>query len=445
MSPQNNVGRAGAGMGAAEMALRGFDDYEVTLGDEMRGERAALGVSLADVERELRIKASTILAIENADVNGFPNPSVVPGYVRSYARYLGLDAEQTYKRFCDESGYRSPSAPVAMAAPGRSGNRRVAINSRVGANLTESRFAPPPAPSRIGSSVSLGAVASAIAMVALVGGLGYGGFQLLQDIQKVGMSPLPAADEIVAETPVIELPPIETASADRPDASAYEDDGVLATFASAELPPPQLALRDGPIADIDPRAAGVFARATPIGTTEARTGAEDLKDLKLSAEARGSEFAPGGWNDGIVIASLSSKQMMADVVDDAALLTMSAGAATAERSPQAQATAIHATGEAWIRVKDGKGTVLFEGILNAGQTFQLPKGVKNAELRAGNAGDVYVRIGSKAYGPVGKPGRVVSGIALDEDAVSSQLATARGIAPSGDETVRSAEAALPTR
>ena len=55
----------------------------------MRGERATLGRTLLDVQRDLRIKAAYIAAIENADPAVFPNPSFIPGYVRSYARYLG--------------------------------------------------------------------------------------------------------------------------------------------------------------------------------------------------------------------------------------------------------------------------------------------------------------------------------------------------------------------
>jgi hypothetical protein len=48
---------------------KGFDDFELRLGDLMRGERATLGKSLLDVQRELKIKATYIAAIENADVS----------------------------------------------------------------------------------------------------------------------------------------------------------------------------------------------------------------------------------------------------------------------------------------------------------------------------------------------------------------------------------------
>ena len=67
---------------------RGNGPYEYELGDELRGERATLGKTLLDVQRDLRIKAAYIAAIEDAKPEVFPNPSFIAGYVRSYARYL---------------------------------------------------------------------------------------------------------------------------------------------------------------------------------------------------------------------------------------------------------------------------------------------------------------------------------------------------------------------
>src|SRR6056297_1816366 len=85
--------------------IRGFDAFDLRLGDLMRGERATLGKSLLDVERELKIKANYVAAIENADPSVFDTPGFIPGYVRSYARYLGMDPDTAFKTFCIESGF----------------------------------------------------------------------------------------------------------------------------------------------------------------------------------------------------------------------------------------------------------------------------------------------------------------------------------------------------
>lgn len=92
-----------------------FDGFELRLGDLMRGERATRGLSLLDVQRDLRIKASYIAAIENADPTAFETPGFIAGYVRSYARYLGMDPDKAYSEFCAESGFSS-AHPLKMGA-----------------------------------------------------------------------------------------------------------------------------------------------------------------------------------------------------------------------------------------------------------------------------------------------------------------------------------------
>ena len=82
---------------------KGFDAFELRLGDVMRGERATMGKSLLDVQRELRIKASYIAAIENADPDAFDTPGFIAGYVRSYARYLNMNPDKAFATFCAES------------------------------------------------------------------------------------------------------------------------------------------------------------------------------------------------------------------------------------------------------------------------------------------------------------------------------------------------------
>ena len=57
---------------------KGFDSFDVRLGDLMRGERATMGKSLLDVQRELRIKATYISAIENCDPSAFQTPGHSP-------------------------------------------------------------------------------------------------------------------------------------------------------------------------------------------------------------------------------------------------------------------------------------------------------------------------------------------------------------------------------
>ena len=420
--------RAGAGDGVAEVSLQDTDDYAFTLGDEMRERRASFGLDVEDAERDLRIRAATIVAIENGDLTGFPSEGVIPGYVRSYSRYLGMDPQRSYRRFCDETGFRSPAASGrAGAAPAR---------GRAGADLTRSRFAPPPAPERIGSRVSLGAVGSAVALVALIGGLSYGGYQLLQDIQKVGVAPLPEVPDVAVAPQSAPAPEdaARTAAAAaargsaRPDARAYEDGGLLTLAAAEDSLPPRLPLRDGPIADLDPNDSGLFAGVGQLDANDPRRDGPPPADA-AEPEQTAEPEAPSEWDDGVLLASLSPDALNTDPPSDAELLTMSARAETQALAPKSRSTVIQATDEAWIRVRDGDGTVVFEGILAPGETFELPEGMDGPEIRAGNAGGVFVVIGGESYGPLGAPGQVVKDVSLEEEDVLESYPSAPGIEP----------------
>ena len=108
---------------------RGFDDFDLSLGDVMRGERATLGKSLLDVQRELRIRAAYVSAIENCDPSAFETPGFIAGYVRSYARYLGMNPEEAFAQFCAESGFSTAHGMSAEASTMRKADIVVPLKS----------------------------------------------------------------------------------------------------------------------------------------------------------------------------------------------------------------------------------------------------------------------------------------------------------------------------
>ncbi|MDH3668781.1 MAG: helix-turn-helix domain-containing protein [Paracoccaceae bacterium] len=408
------------------MRLRGYDEYEVTLGDEMRGERASIGKTIEDAERDLRIRAHIIRAIEDCDLDGFPNDSVVAGYVRSYSRYLGLDPEDCYHRFCAESGFRSPSGSTGRGnrAESPTGLQTIAAaGAAIGGGLTQSRFAVKSAPVNIGTQISLGGIASGLALIALVAGLGYGGYALLQDIQRVGFSPLPEAPEVVADAPLITPPTVEGGLLRRPDADAYAGGGVLAAVPT-DLPP-LLPSRDGPIADIDPETSGIYKVHKPEPEPEL-TVATDQADPRLAGPAWGRVVEP------------PSDPLSAPV---AAAAPAVAAQVAASGPPD---VAIHATNTAWIRVRDGEEAIVFEGILQPGDRFALPDRVADPMLRAGNAGAVFVVIDGITYGPVGSSGSVVKNVSLRADDVAEAMpeVNAETIGASGAAPVERAQAEI---
>ncbi|MFL5735400.1 MAG: RodZ domain-containing protein [Chloroflexia bacterium] len=72
------------------------------LGDMLRDARTAKGLSLAEVERDTKIRAKYISALEDNHLADLPGPVYARGFLRNYAAYLGLDDEQVIDLFEEE-------------------------------------------------------------------------------------------------------------------------------------------------------------------------------------------------------------------------------------------------------------------------------------------------------------------------------------------------------
>lgn len=74
-----------------------------TLGDMLRSARETKGISLADAERDTKIRQKYISALEDDNVLAMPGPTYARGFLRNYAGYLGLDADETIHLFDEQS------------------------------------------------------------------------------------------------------------------------------------------------------------------------------------------------------------------------------------------------------------------------------------------------------------------------------------------------------
>ena len=106
-----------------------------------------------------------------------------------------------------------------------------------------------------------------------------------------------------------------------------------------------------------------------------------------------------------------------------------------------------AGGDGTVRqVSDIDAAVIFQGILAAGDRYEVPERFTAPVLRAGNAGAVYLLIDGAPYGPLGSSGGVVKNLSLRaadiERRVPQAAAGAIGVEPGGD-TQQRAEAVLP--
>lgn len=71
----------------------------IKVGQRLKDARLEKGLSLEDVARETKIRASFLSAIENGEYGKLPSPSYTQGFVRNYAVFLGLSERETMVLF----------------------------------------------------------------------------------------------------------------------------------------------------------------------------------------------------------------------------------------------------------------------------------------------------------------------------------------------------------
>lgn len=365
---------------------KGFDDFELRLGDVMRGERATLGKSLLDVQRDLKIKATYIAAIENCDTSAFETQGFVAGFVRSYARYLGMDPDWAFKRFCVEANFEVAHGMSAAASPAKiSAARNRTVEYRDPLADPNAIFVP--RGESMFSRVEPGAIGSVLVLIALIGGLGYGGWSVLQEVQRVQLAPVDQAPSVVAD-----LDPLAAVQGDAPLSVAETDplqsngapmtmadnaDAINRLYRPEALDIPVLERRDGPISAIDPRIGGQVASA-----------AGAVAPVIAGAEA----------------------PLATDAVQ-----------VVANAAPGVEILAVRSS---WVRVSAADGTVLFEKILDAGERYAVPQMEEAAALRSGNSGAIYFSVNGQTYGPAAPGAQVVKNVTLSPEAVTAKFALA---------------------
>jgi len=73
------------------------------IGNFLKERREARGISLIEVEKDLRIRKKYLQALEEGNIDAIPGKTYLIGYLRNYSKYLGIDEEninqiiQTYK------------------------------------------------------------------------------------------------------------------------------------------------------------------------------------------------------------------------------------------------------------------------------------------------------------------------------------------------------------
>ena len=352
-----------------------YDSFDISLGELLRGERATLGKSCSDVQRDLKIKAQYIKAIEKCDLRGLENKSFIAGYVRTYAKYLGLDPNFVYDRFCSESGFISSDLNSFRQEKKRKKEKISAhpINSnfRSLGKFSNSQFK-----INYSNNVIIKKLLPLCSLFLILFGVGYWIIQIVLDIQRLEI--LPIDQEPYSS---IELTNKNFDDQDLNfDNTAKKSLGNLYSTRDENFPVVQN--RYSPISKIDPNSYGLFLK------TEKMLNPVDIKKNLVE----------------------SKKEIIKK--EEKKILVL---------RPKIPTLKLIALEKSWIRLKDQKGDTYFERNLKKGEEFLIPNELFSGSLRAGNSTKVFFILNNNIFGPLSTKGSVVKNFSIDPKNIEKNL------------------------
>jgi cytoskeleton protein RodZ len=428
------------------------------VGRLLREAREGYRQDIATVSQQLRIRGVYLKAIEDGHYQDLPGSTYAVGFVRSYAEYLGLDANEIVRRFRDEDAEVNRRTRLVFPMP--------AVEARVP-----------------GGALLL--IALIVAVVA------YGGWYYLSDRERSLVDLVPAVPESLKEfvdsagEPVGEVasdddsaPAVSVATADAASVTPSEDTETDApavatatatesTAATAFAAASQPASADGAsavspalepagtmnIAGTQPQATGALqseattaadataaatdaASSSAISAGVADTGSAALEPVVANADPVAETVAPAAASAADTTATAAS-----------AAATETAAASSAEPAAQQMAAipeaprvpdstqdsqsygiafggsrvVIVARMESFLRVRDEAGNEIFSHILRSGDRYLVPER-PGLTLSVGNAGGVDIFVDGNKAPALGVVGVGVTGISLDPERLKAGTA-----------------------
>lgn len=391
-------------------------------GQRLKTVRERIGYRLIDVATSLRIRIEYLQAIEDGRYAALPGTTYALGFIRSYAGFLGLDAQTVVRLYKSELNERTPAQPYYLPTP--------------------------KAETRVPGGLML--------LVSLIAGcIAYGGWYYISSNGAGGIDPLPRVPDRLAALLAESGAPVDGLGLDRgaherhpedlsrglpltvlPDDPAHPRRG-SETIPLAALPDDiartLLELEQGTAARLagrsdgrGPSGAGAGAGADGVTSETAGTGPivarppeSDLDQVVLrlkpgaeaSREAAGADPAErtagngptgdGPTGDGADRGLASTPaDAAAPTADDPSIETLYGDREDPSR------IMLKAVADSWIQVKDGRGRLLFTRLLRPGEAYRVPD-QPGVRLKVGNAGGLVVLVDNIEVPPLGQSGEVL--------------------------------------
>jgi cytoskeletal protein RodZ len=132
----------------------------------------------------------------------------------------------------------------------------------------------------------------------------------------------------------------------------------------------------------------------------------------------------GIWRSGMVTGEGANARAELAANGDEANQTAMAAPATATASPAPQPAAqppaapaggpvqLVAVQPTWVKISERNGPTLFMGVLDKGQTYDVPATAVDPVIRTGRPEGLTVTVGGKPVAPLGKPAHTISNVSL---------------------------------
>ena len=362
-----------------------YDSFEISLGELLRGERATLGKSCSDVQKDLKIKAIYIKAIESCDLQGFENKSFIAGYVRTYARYLGLDPEYVYERFCSESGFLS-SDLNSFVSTQKNKRETKNFNYHDIKNLNFGKFSEKEFKVNFSSVYFLKKLLPICSLFLLLFGVIYWIMLIVVDIQRLEFIPIDQEPYSSVELKNINNEIFELNN-NNFDVQTLNFENIAKKslgnlYSTRDEIFPVVQNRDSPIAKIDPNSYGLFL---------------ETKNMKNPTEITRNLFPT------------ENKYIENEDVRSLVLRP---------KNPDLKLIAFE---KSWIRLKDQSGDIYLERNLKKDEELIIPIDLFSGSLRAGNATKVFFEIDGDLYGPLSLDLSVVKNFSIDPEYIQNNL------------------------
>lgn len=305
--------------------------------DQLVAAREALGLTAEAIQRELRLTPRVVTALESGDVQGMGQPVFARGYIRSYCKRVGIEADPYVEQY---------DAIIGELQPKRSRIREIASSSSAptaSLNLSPKR-------SPLGGILRV-AIKVAV-LVGVLGGAAFGVSKLDINFGGVDLGSIFSGSETAVEV----------------DPNQLQIPGTPALTPEAGLPIPDA--RDAePTAVADEPSVETVIEAAPEPEPQVvpEVQTEVVSSLQPAQEsAPPSEPAVEPAPQAAATSAEPEAAVVAPTVEPS-----SAPEPSAPLAEGAVRVSIGFSDVSWVNIKDSKGDALFNGLAERGRTLEL--------------------------------------------------------------------------